>query len=83
MCSIKTKEVIIIPRSTREVYDSHQEALETLDFEQLAGDYAENAIMVTIDGAFIGRDAIMKDFFQTMVTAAGGIPALQTHQSCF
>ena len=67
-CSIKTKEVILTPRSTREVYDSHQEAIETLNFEQLAGDYAEDAILVTIDGAFIGQDAIMKDFFQTIMS---------------
>ena len=55
-------------RSTREVFDSHQEAIETLNFEQLAGDYAEDAVLVTIDGSFIGRDAIMKDFFQTVLS---------------
>jgi hypothetical protein len=55
-------------RSAREVFESHQEALETLNFEQLAGDYAENAILVTIDGSFMGRDAIMKDFFQSILS---------------
>lgn len=55
-------------RSTREVFDSHQEAIETLNFEQLAGDYAEDSVLVTIDGSFIGREAIMKDFFQTVLS---------------
>ena len=55
-------------RSTREVFDSHQEALETLNFEKLAGDYAEDATLVTIDGAFVGRDAIMTGFFQTVLS---------------
>ena len=43
-------------RSTREVFDSHQEAIETGNFEQLAGDYAEDAVLVTMDGSFIGKD---------------------------
>ena len=55
-------------RSTREVYESHQEAIEKLNFEHLAGDYAEDAVLVTIDGAFLGREAILKDFFQTVLS---------------
>ena len=55
-------------RTTREVFDSHQEAIETLDFEKLAGDYAEDAVLVTIDGAFVGRDAILTGFFQTVLS---------------
>ena len=55
-------------RSTREVFDSHQEALETGNFEQLASDYAEDAMLVTMDGSFVGRVAIMKDFFQAILS---------------
>ncbi len=51
-------------RTTEEVFASHQEAIETLDFEKLAGDYAEDAILVTIDGSFVGREAILTGFFQ-------------------
>jgi uncharacterized protein (TIGR02246 family) len=54
-------------RTTQEVFDSHREAIETLNLEQLAADYAEDAVMVTLDGSFIGRDAILKGFFQTML----------------
>jgi len=52
-------------RSTEEVFNSHREAIETLDFEKLAADYAEDAILVSLDGSFKGREAIMTGFFQT------------------
>ncbi len=55
-------------RTTQEVFDSHREAIETLDFEKLASDYAEDAFMVTLDGSFIGREAIMTGFFQAMLS---------------
>lgn len=54
-------------RSTQEVFDSHKEAVETLNLEQLAADYAEDAILVTLDGTFKGREAIMSGFFQTIL----------------
>ena len=54
-------------RTTQEVFDSHQQAIETLDFEKLAADYAEDAILVTLDGSFVGREAILSGFFQTML----------------
>lgn len=51
-------------RTTQEVFDSHREAIDKLDFEQLGGDYAEDALMVTPDGTFKGREALMAGFFQ-------------------
>lgn len=54
-------------RTPEEVFQSHKEALETLDFEKLAADYAEDAVLLTMDGAFKGREAILKGFFQNMV----------------
>ncbi len=54
-------------RSTQEVYESHKEAIEKLDFEKLAGDYADDAILVTMDGSFKGREEIMTGFFQTIM----------------
>ena len=54
-------------RTTEEVFKSHREAVENLDFEQLAGDYAEDAILVTIDGSFTGREAILAGFFQPIM----------------
>lgn len=54
-------------RTTQEVFDSHREAIETLDLEKLAGDYAEDALLLTPDGALKGREAIMTDFFQAIL----------------
>ncbi len=51
-------------RTTQEVFDSHREAIESLDFEKLAGDYAADALMVTPNGTFEGREALMAGFFQ-------------------
>jgi ketosteroid isomerase-like protein len=53
-------------RTTQEVFDSHKEALETGNFEQLASDYAEDAVFVTLDGSFVGPEAILTGFFQTV-----------------
>ena len=53
-------------RSPQEVFDSHKEALETGNFEMLAADYAEDAILLTLDAAYVGREAIVRDCFQTM-----------------
>ena len=50
-------------RSTQEVFASHKEAIENGDIEKLAADYAEDASLLTLDGAFRGREAIMRDFF--------------------
>jgi ketosteroid isomerase-like protein len=57
-------------RSTQEVFDSHREAIETGNFEQLIADYAEDAVLVTLDGSFIGREAILTGFFQAMFSQA-------------
>ncbi len=54
-------------RSTEEVFNSHREAIETANFEQLAADYAEDAVLLTLDAAYHGREAIMKDFFQSVM----------------
>lgn len=53
-------------RTTQEVFDSHREALETINFEQLMADYADDAILVTLNGACIGKESIQKDFFEYM-----------------
>jgi uncharacterized protein (TIGR02246 family) len=55
-------------RSTQEVFDAHRKAIETGDVEKLAADYAEDAVLVTLDGSFIGRDAIMNGFFNTILS---------------
>jgi ketosteroid isomerase-like protein len=55
-------------RSTHEVFDSHKEAIEKLDFVKLAADYAEDAILVTLDGSLVGKEAILNGFFKTILS---------------
>ena len=57
----------IMTRTTEEVFNSHREAFETLDFEKLAADYAEDAVFVTLEGSFIGPEAILTKFFQPIL----------------
>ena len=54
-------------RTTQEVFESHREAIEKLDLQQLGGDYAEDAVLLTIDGSFTGREAILNGFFQPII----------------
>lgn len=54
-------------RTAEEVFASHREAIETLNFEQLGADYAEDAVLLTLDKSFIGRDAILTGFFQAIL----------------
>ncbi len=63
-------------RTIEEVFASHQEAIETLDFAKLAGDYAEDALLVTLDGSFKGREAILTGFFQNTM---GQAPDIKIH----
>jgi predicted alpha/beta superfamily hydrolase len=50
-------------RTPQEVFDSHQDAIETLDVEMLMADYAENAVLITPQRVIEGKDAILTDFF--------------------
>jgi ketosteroid isomerase-like protein len=54
-------------RTTEEVFNSHREAIEDLDFEKLAADYAQDAVLVTLDGSFVGKEAILSGFFQPIM----------------
>ena len=55
-------------RTIEEVFASHREALETLDFQKLANDYAEDALLVSLDGSFKGRETIMTGWFQSSLS---------------
>ncbi len=52
-------------RSTEQVFEDHKNALLTGDFPKLISDYADDAVLVTIDGTFVGKDAI-QDAFQNL-----------------
>ena len=45
-------------RNAQQVFDAHQQAFETGNLEKLMADYADDAVVVTIDGPVIGKEAI-------------------------
>jgi ketosteroid isomerase-like protein len=45
-------------RTSQQVFDAHQRAFESGDLDMLMADYADDAIMVTLDGTAIGKQAI-------------------------
>ncbi len=54
-------------RSTEQVFEDHKNAILTADFPKLIADYADDAVLMTMDGTFIGKDAI-QGFFQNLFT---------------
>jgi len=50
-------------RTTQEVFDSHMEAIDTGNFEKLLADYADDATLLTFDGALKGKEGVAT-FFQ-------------------
>lgn len=54
-------------RTTEEVFQSHREAIEALDIEKLMADYADDAVMVTLDGTIYGKETIQKNFFEAIL----------------
>jgi ketosteroid isomerase-like protein len=49
-------------RTTQQVFDSHRDAIETGDFERLIADYADDANLLTLDGAFVGKEGVASFF---------------------
>jgi len=45
-------------RRSRQVYECYWDAIERQDIVGLMEQYAEDAILVTLEGAFLGRKAI-------------------------
>ena len=50
-------------RSTQEVFDHHKSAFEPINLEALMADYADDAILLSLDGEFVGKEAI-RGFFE-------------------
>jgi uncharacterized protein (TIGR02246 family) len=45
-------------RTSQEVFDDHRRAFESGDPDRIAADYADDAIVVTLDGPAVGKQAI-------------------------
>jgi ketosteroid isomerase-like protein len=52
-------------RSTEQVFEDHKNAIVTGDFPKLMADYADDAVLMTMDATFVGKDAI-QGFFQNL-----------------
>ena len=54
-------------RSTEQVFSSHKDAILTGDFPKLLADYADESLLLTMDGTFAGKAAI-EGFFQNLLS---------------
>lgn len=55
-------------RTSQQVFDDHQRAIEAGDFDLLMADYAEDAIMMTMEGPAVGKEAV-RGLFEYLFTA--------------
>jgi ketosteroid isomerase-like protein len=49
-------------RSTKQVFDDHVAALESGDISRIMADYADDAILIGLNGAVVGKPAIQAGF---------------------
>jgi ketosteroid isomerase-like protein len=49
-------------RSTKQVFDDHIVAIEAGDVARIVADYADDAILITPEGASVGKQAIRAGF---------------------
>ena len=45
-------------RTSEEIYENHKDSLLKGDFPRFFADYADDAILLTMDGTYVGKDAI-------------------------
>jgi ketosteroid isomerase-like protein len=53
-------------RSTEQVFQEHMKALLNGDFPALLADYADDAVLMTMEGANVGKDAIQAYFINAL-----------------
>ena len=53
-------------RSTKQVVDDHTAAIESGDISKVVADYADDAIVITPEGALVGKQAIQAGFTQML-----------------
>ena len=57
-------------RSTEQVLNDHLRAISTGDFPALMADYADDAVLMTMDGANVGKEAIGAYFINGLSASA-------------
>ena len=53
-------------RSTEEIFQHHKNALANGDFPAFIADYADDAVLMTMEGAYVGKDAIQSYFVNAL-----------------
>ncbi len=52
----------MMARTTQQVFQAHVSAVQSGDIQQVIADYADDALLMTVDGAFVGKEAIQSFF---------------------
>ena len=47
-----------MPRTMEEILDHHNRAVLSNDYAEMVADYSDDAILITLKGTFVGKDAI-------------------------
>jgi ketosteroid isomerase-like protein len=53
-------------RSTEQIYQHHMNALANGDFPAFIADYADDAVLMTMEGAHVGKNAIQTYFVNAL-----------------
>ena len=53
-------------RSTEQIYQHHMKTLTNGDFPAFLADYADDAVLMTMEGAHVGKDAIQAYFVNAL-----------------
>jgi ketosteroid isomerase-like protein len=61
-----------VTRTPQEIFTAHGDALNAGDRDKILEDYADDAVLLTADGALEGRDAI-SSFFAGALSALPGV----------
>jgi ketosteroid isomerase-like protein len=67
-----TAEGTKMARTTEEVYLEHLSALGSGDFARLLADYADDAVLMTLDRSFTGKEGVAA-FYQGVMEAFPGL----------
>lgn len=49
-------------RTTEQIFQAQVSAVQSGDIQKMIADYADDAILMTVDGTFVGNDAIQSFF---------------------
>jgi len=63
-----------MPRTMKEILEHHNTAVLSNDYEGMIADYTDDAVLITLSGAYVGKDAIggaLQQLIQNMPNMRG------------